>query len=375
MRASLFIAFWGLCLQLTALPGAVPASELPDTMIVPLTAKPLWGGAVVVSETFVVDPRAIVGITGVDALAVGAGGEMFCYDADAGRVVRLDSSGGHVGEVGGEGDVEARVFERLSGLRVMSDGGVAVFEPSRRRVAVFSNDDEMHVDAGSGLHGPNVFWIDREDDFYVMAVAMSHDGPSFRVNHVSSSGQLVREIPVPGPSPPSKVVRMTPDGPRPNFAQETCFALDNDGNLVLGWNGAYSIECHERDGLVRRLERSGVDPISVGAEERAEWVAWADMAFGSPIELPVVKPVFRGFFVDCEDRLWVERYVVARPDEIAGSSYEWREATTYDVVAFDGTFFGSVEIPQGTVVYHVDDMSVWGIRGGKLVVKLEIVSN
>jgi hypothetical protein len=137
-----------------------------------------------------------------------------------------------------------------------------------------------------------------------------------------------------------------------------------------------------------------VAPVPVGGEEHAEWEAFRQTlverarARGADTEyepIPGVKPVFRQLYVGEGGRIWVFRYVAAEkrddieplPDRPERPLLTWREPWTYDVFDPDGTFLGSVVVPEGLQPFVFRGEQIWGSLtdddGVERVVRLRVV--
>jgi hypothetical protein len=142
--------------------------------------------------------------------------------------------------------------------------------------------------------------------------------------------------------------------------------------------------------------RRDLEPIPVGAEERAEWEAFRQTILVrareqnqdpqyDPDPVPEVKPFFRDIFVGEDGRIWVFRYVAAEkrhdveplPDRPERPLLTWREPWTFDVFEPDGTLLGSVVVPEllEPLVFRGDH--IWGTLldadGIEHVVRLRVV--
>ena len=101
--------------------------------------------------------------------------------------------------------------------------------------------------------------------------------------------------------------------------------------------------------------------------------------------VPEVKPFFRDIFVGDDGRVWVFRYVAAQkrtdaeplPDRPERPLLTWREPWTFDVFEPDGTFLGSVEVPELLEPLGFRGDRIWGTLmdadGVEHVVRLRVV--
>jgi hypothetical protein len=171
-------------------------------------------------------------------------------------------------------------------------------------------------------------------------------------------------------------------------------ALSPLGYVVTGRHDVYDIELRKPEGTVHL--RRDLEPIPVGAEERAEWEAFRQTILVrareqnqdpqyDPDPVPEVKPFFRDIFVGEDGRIWVFRYVAAEkrhdveplPDRPERPLLTWREPWTFDVFEPDGTLLGSVVVPEllEPLVFRGDH--IWGTLldadGIEHVVRLRVV--
>ena len=176
------------------------------------------------------------------------------------------------------------------------------------------------------------------------------------------------------------------------FPTETRSAWSPLGYVVTGRNDVYDIELRKPEGTVH-LTRD-VTPVPVGGEEQAEWEAFRqslvlrERARGRETEfepIPDVKPFFRGIYVGQEGRIWIFRYVAAEKrsdiehllDRPERPLLTWREPWTYDVFEADGSFLGSVVVPERLRPFVFRDDRIWGAGtdddGVERVVRLRVV--
>ena len=100
--------------------------------------------------------------------------------------------------------------------------------------------------------------------------------------------------------------------------------------------------------------------------------------------MPEQKPFFREIYVGEDGRIWIYRYVAAEkrtdvqplPDRPERSLLTWREPWTYDVFEPDGTFLGSVVVPELFRPYVFRGLQIWGAHtdddGVERVVRLRV---
>jgi len=167
------------------------------------------------------------------------------------------------------------------------------------------------------------------------------------------------------------------------------FALSPEGYLAVGRNERYNIELQKPGGAVY-LTRD-LDPAPVLREEHAEWSAFRESFIQNSqsdievVPIPWEKPFYREIRAGKEGRIWVFRYVTAtkrddiepiarRPDRPV---LTWREPTTYDVFEPDGTFLGTLVLPDDFEPHVFRGRHIWGTcveeDGVEKVVRLRVV--
>jgi hypothetical protein len=176
------------------------------------------------------------------------------------------------------------------------------------------------------------------------------------------------------------------------FPVETQSAWSPLGYLVTGRNDVYDIELRRPEGTLHLRREIARPPVN--SEERAEWEAFREgleeqvRASGRDVQFeptPAVKPYFRRIHVGDDGRIWVFRYVAAEkrhdieplPDRPERPLLTWREPWTYDVFEPDGTFLGSVVVPETLRPHVFRDQRIWGAlvdnNGVEQVVRLAVV--
>jgi len=167
--------------------------------------------------------------------------------------------------------------------------------------------------------------------------------------------------------------------------------MSSRGALLMGDNRTYAFEQRRAGSSTIRVERA-YQPITLSAEERTEWEAWARMfeqqaanrpaapkgvIGGGPrivkYDIPRDKPPFSELTSDVDGRIWVRRYTKAvyrkAPERAAGDKRpkrEWREPPTYDVFLPDGKFLGTVVLPWNSRLEEAIGNQVWVTGTGEL---------
>jgi len=358
---------------------ATPAPDpVPDT---------LWGAATTEQELVigveVGDDEYMIGR--VNSVAVGTDGEIYVSDGQQEIVRMYDADGNYVRDIGGEGQGPGE-YRYAPALGTLSDGTLVMRDGSTSRISFFSAQGD-YLDSFPAVPG-NVFIVDREDNIH----AQRFEGDISLVQYSRAGEELGRlEYPPRDLAGAQTFVLGWGEGDIYPFPVETQSDWSPLGYLVTGRNDVYDIEVRRPEGTVHL--RRDIPRPEVNSEEQAQWeahrqrliervAARGDDADFEPI--PDVKPYFRQIHVADDGRIWVFRYVeaVERDDiePVPGQPdrplLTWREPWTYDVFEPDGTFLGSVVVPETLRPYVIRGERIWGAveRGGiEQVVRLTVV--
>lgn len=377
--------------------AALSQAEGRDTVVIQSALEPIWG-----HEPQLVEDLRIGMLEGTDeyvfgfitALAVGLDGSIFVYDAQVPVIRQYDPTGRYVRDVGREGQGPGE-YRRVMGMHVMHDGRLATWDPGNTRLTMFDSAGAYlsSYRVPSTLFGPNLFYVDTAGYFYirdhdrsrmadVTANRQGRQGPIVLTGEipnllirVSPTGEVVDSIDLPSEDMGPSYVLQTAEGPRRNFPTAVRYTWSNRGYAVVGRNDRYVFDLLIPDGPVRRIVRD-FRPIAVSAAERDQWQAWSSFferrgneEYPPP---PVTKPVFRDLYVDDDGRIWVDRYVTAvkrstKPRDPGDDRplLEWLEPPTFDVIGPDGTFFGTLVVPENTVLVVRRGNLAWGVHRGE----------
>jgi len=362
-----------------------------DTTVVTADNPPVWGEPV-----RLVEEVRIGMLEGPDEYMFGAvsyvtvrpsDGAIFVFDEQVPILRRYDTSGEFVRNIGRDGEGPGE-YRDILGMETLRDGRLAVWDIRNARITVYDTSGAYATSLriGSGLFGAEVFDADDSGNYYVARVDMSHGRPEpggalpILMIKLSPSGDSLDAIPRPEKDGPQSFVLATAEGYRGPFTEERVHALTRWGTWVMGRNTTYALDLNTPNG-VRRIVRH-VEPTAVARGERAQWEAWSDYFQrgardrGRPVpdfpSVPNRKPFFRSLWVDADNRIWVGRYVEAVKRESKSSEasdtppYEWREPPTYDVIASDGRFLGTVVLPKNTAPVYATGRLIWGVATGEM---------
>jgi len=370
-----------------------------DTVLVHSNNAAVWG-----DQVHLVEDLRIGELHGADEyvfgrisyIAANSGGAIYVTDNQVPVIRQYDSTGAYVRDIGREGEGPGE-YRGVLGLHVIKGERLMVWDPRLSRVTVFDSSGSFlysHlVSRLSRARNPIDFAVDTSGAFYIEyrdyerasgRVAIS---PGERVAQVASGnvprmlikfspgGDILDTIPLPHVVSGSKFVLITPQGMRWNFPLESCFAWSPLGYLIVGHNSDYVFDLHIPDAPIRRIKRD-FEPVTIHRAERVEWEAWARRFesrgnFDYPA-IPRTKPAYRELHVAADGRIWVERYVTAvrrgeqlRQPDSERPPFEWSEPTTFDVLQPDGTFLGTVVMPDRTRARFTRGDRVWGVLRGE----------
>lgn len=337
----------------------------------------VWGDTEVVEELRIgVESGADEYMFGaIRAIGVGPDGAIYVSDSQLGAVRMYDSNGVFVRDIGRQGQGPGE-FASAPGLAVLPDGRLVTRDSRNSRVSFFSATGEYR-DGFPVVAGVRTLIVDQQGDIWVEAA----EGGT-RLVRYSSDGQLVDNVTLPQRD---RAGAQTfglgfGEGDIYPFPTETHSAWSPLGYVVTGRNDVYDVEVRRPDGTVH-LTRE-IAPVPVGAEEHAEWEAFRQTLVERNRErggdsvyepIPDVKPFFRQIFVGDDGRIWIFRYVAAQkrndieplPDRPERPLLTWREPWTYDVFEPDGTFLGSVVVPELFRPYVLRGEHMWGLHTDK----------
>jgi len=366
-----------------------------DTLTIVADAPPVWGSAPDLAEELrigTLDGDVDFAFGHLVGLAVEKDGTIWVADSQNIEVRRFNSQGEFLGLVASRGEGPGELGG-VSGIKLLPDGRIAVFDAHRGRINFFLPDgsfdssvtrsDPMQVVGRPG----DVFQVDGAGALYLISVRLRQPedpGPLRTLwLKLDSHGQVVDSIPVPPTGRTTIGGRRYPFGEMGSFTPRTMSVLGPDGRLVTGRNDEYAIHRPMRDGRIMRIERPW-DPVSVRREERAQHRVRAeafaerrDEAYALGSDIPAAKPPFWAMRIDEEGRLWVARHTEgvfvaespeeqARRKEFGNPPLEWWEPLVVDVIEPQGRFLGTLHFPGYQInVAAARGHEVWTIELGE----------
>ncbi len=370
-----------------------------DTVVVRADNVPLWGEGARLTEDLRIGmldgpDEYIFGRVG--ALAVRDDGSIYVFDYQVPVIRQYNAAGNYVRDVGREGSGPGE-YRTVLGMHVLRNGRLAVWDVGNTRVTVYDSagNDLDSYRVPSSIHTANPFAVDTIGNFYVVAtdrirmqggVVREGQGGRAAVRRlvgeipkllikVSLAGDVLDSISRPAEDKGPACVLMTAEGRRWNFPTAVRYAWSNLGYLVVGRNDEYAFDLQIPGGPVRRIVRD-VEPVRIRRAERIQWEAWTRLFERRGDEtyppIPETKPAYRDLYVDEDGRIWVDRYVAAvkreaKPREPGDDRplSEWREPSTFDVIGPDGSYFGTVVVPENTTIMVRRGDHAWGVHRGE----------
>ena len=309
-----------LALSITAFAGC--DTRAPATAD---TRGALWGDSLVLVEEI-----RIGSLTGdeaytfgyVEALAPAPDGSLYVVDSQVPIIRRYDRDGQHIGDVGrrGEGPGE---YRGVNGLAASPDGRLTVWDVVGARLSVLDATGslvESHtIRDGRRSRRGRQFVHGAQDGIFIRVApegALLGSPEFFEAGwvRVRPDGQTER-LPADPPADPEGAFyeMIGRGGIYLPFTTETLSTVGPDGSRYWVRNDEYVIHRVLPSGEEVEIRREQV-PVSLGAQEKAEWEARAELFASSPsypssfLPIPEVKPFIREIVVDPEGRLWVSRY-------------------------------------------------------------------
>lgn len=373
------ILITGALAALTA-PLSGEALRAQDTVRVRADVPPAWGSNVRLVQELVVgrlDGPPEYALGRIYQAAVEPGGAFYLFDANDTQIRRYDAKGLFTGRIGRKGGGPGE-YQTVGGMAVDAKGRLVVFDPGSRRISHFGPDgkllDEMTLNRGAF----DYFYLDSAGRMYFMVTAggrmMEGAGAEQQYLRLSPDGKVLDSIPFPrltaGTPPRRGFVLSTSDGMRYSFTDQNLVAPYLAGGLLAARSLAYRVIVTDGGRRVLVIERPQ-PPVALGAEERAQWLEWADSmqlrGRGGQYEIPRTKPFIRGLRSDHLGRIWVEVYSEAekrlnlpekRPDG-GKQILRWRERTTYDVFSTTGQYLGRVALPAESVLLAIQGNRIY----------------
>lgn len=312
----------------------------------------------------------------INSIAIGPDDHVYVHDGQANEIRRFDPEGRWVRTYGREGQGPGEL-QRADAIAVASDGRVLARDPGNGRVQLWNADGS--TSAQWPIVIPNSYrstpmWIDQNGVAWVLTPDPSSNEPfAAHMKRATPDGVVIDSLTLPSHEiPPMIAEAVTPDGrgrSRSNvpFAPSSQWSVHPSGRWVTARTDRYSIDLINPDGgPVLRFGRT-LEPVRVGPAERSwnrasiengmrstqpNW-SWGEM------DVPAQKPIFRALYTGRDGRVWVllhtegveEENPFHRPENPNSTPTRWVDQTLYDVFEADGSFLGTVDVPEGFGFY------------------------
>lgn len=350
--------------------AVVERETIGDTTVIRTVSGSVWGDGAALTPTVSVgvldgDERYMFG--NVLAIAKDSMNRLLVLDGQAKAIRVYRPDGEHDATWGREGSGPGELRNPDRGMAVLPDGRTAVRDPGNGRMQLYSPTGES---AGVWLTVSGQ-WRSREPLFRHADTLLTLQ-PAGVIEDISNvlmalvrigpDGAVIDTLALPELGPPTPQLTARRGGNTAQvavpWAPGPVWTWHPDGHFVTGHGERYAITYRTPSGH-RRVERTEAT-VPVADGERAQEIAratsgmrWLDSSWvwDGP-DVPQQKPAFERFYVATDGRLWVLRAGGAVPlaePEIDENQVEiaWTERRLFDVFEADGTFLGTVPVPDG----------------------------
>ena len=276
----------------TAIIGAVL------TVNAPLSAQPLW-------SIRADDEKALITHAGV---AVLSGSDVFVYDEDAGRVVRIDRTGKVVQRIGAKGSGPGE-FRAVQWMGLGASDSLYVWDSSLRRLSIFSAAGKF-VRAESPEHGmaqPAVFGRLRDGRWLVVTRGERdvHESGVDLVQTILQVGiaRTIREAPAPLTTSPSKKMVTVQSGNVSHMrelpAMDMGYLAACQNGFLVGSGALREVRAYDATGkLLTTIGAIRAPAVISGASRTATIEGWAGVrkTEGAPPTDPAMAAAFAKAF-------------------------------------------------------------------------------
>lgn len=346
-------------------------SQIGDTIVVRnhFPSHPDTSEMIEIGRVFGPDASEDLQLYGWTQLTVGPAGEVYVSDPSGVRVIKKAET--QVKWIARRGQGPGEILS-VSGMAVDNSGRLAVVDQENRRISLLSSEGTLLSDwplpPGRTGFGMNAI-TPTNDGFYLLPfyppVNPGEDNTSFPrpiFLRLAPDGGTVDTLYVP--------LRLHEDCPfeedamwrtaylgdtREAFVPKILWSAGRDGELILGCPSKFELEKIDSDQRVLRFSVNK-PPFRSSRQERDWFVdgfeksvrvrvnGWSWTGLPPPLE----KPFFRRILVGRYGRIWTWPGLPGVPGTRNGQEV-WRPRRTgaFDVFDPDGTFLGSVRLPEG----------------------------
>jgi hypothetical protein len=330
----------------------------------------------------------------IDAIAVATDDRAFVFDNQGPSLKLFDSTGGLLRFVGRKGAGPGE-FEQVTGMGILPNGSLAIWDASHARINVYSSTGEYERE----LRAPVFGWFtsdglhtDATGAIVLLAPFVSDQatgnlGENAYIR-LDSTGAIRDTVRFPRwiDSTPmlkarSKTVRAMLFLP---FAPQVTYTWHRTGALLSGPAAPYIVYRTHAKGRPLRIEREWT-PVPVLAEEADDeraLLTW-DMREIDPSwnwsgpGIPKTKPAYSALISGEDGRIWVALHATGQrvdsEEEPAASdrsrqrpARRYVEPNVYDVFESGGAFLGRVRAERSQRVLRMRGNRVWGVLSDSL---------
>lgn len=318
-------------------------------------------------------------------------GGLLVWDGQAREVRVFDSTGVFVRRIGATGGGPGE-YGHLNGITRLPGGDWVFWDAEGGRLNRYAPDGTFRTSVRlpiTGWYLSDGLRSDASERLYIWALLErdSTTGEFLKAGFIQlDTAGVVRDtlvIPMLAPEPPQLTAQSADGGSSAVWGLPWSggneAAMTPQGGLVAGAGQDYVLYSLPAEGRPLRIERE-FTPVPVSDVERRETreritqrlrrvnPSWT---WTGP-DIPAVKPAYRDFRVDADNRIWVRVYPPGEPipaEELPAPppgpnplvQLTTREPTVYDVFAADGRFLGRVRPPARFEMVSASGDLVWGV--------------
>lgn len=325
------------------------------------------------------------------SVAVDSRGNMYVADADLQEIRAFSPSGKQLPRIGRRGGGPGE-FRRLLSVSAGRGDTLFAFDVAQQRITAFTPDTAHRVAFTTALPGVGTgrasyhLLVPSAGSFIVQYSTPHGARNRARSRHISIRGVRRNGTLLPAPSlrvPDREGFTSRLPGNRVQvgslpYGRQPFLRLGPDDRLYYGWSGTPMVYIYGLDGQRVGSLRLPFAPGSVGEEEIDRLLESVDpksldytviSQAARQKRIPGTKPIFRGFLVDDQGRMWIN---VVGSDEVLVSTergFVYTSATrsgagasTWWVVRRDGRAVGKVSLPESVELMVVRGGKAYGIE-------------
>ncbi len=324
----------------------------------------------------------------VQYIAVTSDDRIFVFDEQGPSLKLFESTGKLLRFVGRKGAGPGE-FEQVTGMGVLPNGSLALWDASHSRVNVYDAAGDFVVQWQvpiTGFFTYNGLFTDRDGSVLLTlplgGLVVGGESGYVRFSETGTIRDTVR-IPRWIDSTPQLLgsgsggrILASIDLP---MAPKIVHTWSPIGALVSGPGAPYIVYATDGTGHPLKIEREWV-PVPVLPAERADLRAMTTWSLRGSIpdwkwpgaEIPATKPAYGGFRISDDGRIWVYLHSVAEKAEEGDAAVpapgmppppvqRYREPNVCDVFEPDGEYLGRVRTDRNVQVERMRGNRVWGV--------------